>query len=219
MLNEKIDGRFLYLTGAAFVLIMSMAISDPAKAGLITIDFDSLEFNDAISHSQGDSYSEDGFTLQKATNDVFDFVTFGQSMTISGVPTYKGSAGLANENGSGVTELFRTDNGIFDLLSIDLAFILHTNQTDVTFTGQLAVGGADVSQTFMLGGSGFDNNAFNMFSFSPSFAGLSKVFWTQTDSTHQFDNIQVNAVPLPAALWLLASGLSCLIYFRRKQQA
>lgn len=218
MLSEKIEGSMIYLTKAVFILLTSIAITNPAMASLFTIDFDSLEINDATSHSQGDSYSEDGFTLQKATNDNSDFISFGQSMTISGVPTYKGSAGLANENPSGITELFRTDNGIFDLLSINLAFIFHTTQTDVTFTGELAAGGSNVSQTFTLGGSGFDNSAFNTFNFSSSFTGLSKVFWAQTDSSHQFDNILVNAVPLPAALWLMASGLSGLIFFRRKQK-
>jgi hypothetical protein len=168
-----------------------------AVAGLIgtstyaqVLDFQSLEHTDDVFAFAQNPYFEDGFRVSTGTG---QFYTFGTLST-----SYSGSTALFNGASGGTTQLTVQDGGTFDLLSIDLAPVNGNLTNDVTFTRD---GG--ISQTFSI----TNLLVAQTFSFDSGFEGASTVFWAQTDSLHQFDNIVV-AIPEPTTVSLL--GLSAL---------
>lgn len=96
--------------------------------------------------------------------------------------------------------------------SISLSELLAAEPSvSIVLTGALASGGS-VSQTFILDGIlGADD-----FAFPAEFRNLVSVTWNQTADYHQFDNIKVTGVPIPATAWLLCSGLVGLAGVRNK---
>ncbi len=59
--------------------------------------------------------------------------------------------------------------------------------------------------------------SFNFFSSAETFGNVSGV--AHSSSTVWFDNVSVNPVPVPAAVWLFGSGLLGLIGFSRRKKA
>ncbi len=112
------------------------------------------------------------------------------------------------------------------MLSIDLAEQnLSAGGAYVNFVATFS-GGGTTSQAITLDGVRATNNltSFETLIFT-GFNDVVSVSWLQEGNTsntwHQFDNVTVNAVPLPAALPLFAGGLSLLGVFgwRRKRIA
>ena len=106
------------------------------------------------------------------------------------------------------------DGTAFSLGAIDLAEFNNANQGSpltVSFTG-LRSDSTVVSQRFILDGlvdgpGGI--NDFETFSFSSDFDHL--VYVDISSTMFSMDNLEINAVPVPAAAWLFLSGLAVLI--------
>ncbi|MBL8821809.1 MAG: PEP-CTERM sorting domain-containing protein [Planctomycetia bacterium] len=190
-----------------------LALGLTAARADIIIDFQSLEVNDSGYHSQGFTYSEDGFTLDNLSSP-FPFATFG-----TGEFRYPGSTAMFNDTVLGITRLTKTGGGAFDLLSIDLCQLNFTSGTvDVTFVGEFD-GGGTISQTVTIAVQGtFALQTFNLVGFT----NLVNVQWEQTPNFHQFDNIRIGdgvAVPVPSSIVLMGIGSLGMIGYslRRKK--
>lgn len=125
---------------------------------------------------------------------------------------YTGSRALFNNNDGGLTTIQGSSNSsgiaVFDLVSIDISELINMNtynDTFITFSGNQ--NGTVISQTISLDNI-FGNETFY---FSDYFTGVSSVWWDQNPEWHQFDNIVLDNItyvaPLPAALWLMITGL------------
>ena len=194
-------------------------------ANTVILDFQSLEHMDAIPTQHDSIYTEDGYTLN-SNNTVSRFATWGTRQPPN---LYLRSTALINLDFNGLTTLTKSDNGLFNLMSIDLAASDPGNQIliGVSFTGTKA-DNSTVTQTFT-GITGFDRYFLN------NFTNLNKVEWTQSTYSiddpfdgnyhtgHQFDNIVLNfggdivTTPVPAAAWLFSSALMGFVGLRRKQ--
>ena len=190
-----------------------------------TIDFEglaaSINGQEAVTGLPGDpsdnSYGESGFTFttSSTTNNLAIWGTLSSN--------YFGSTALWNGDGTGtfgVTTLTMDGGGAFDLLSIDIAELYSgSGSANVTFTGALS-GGGTVTQSFTSDGVSATGNvsSFETVTFS-GFNNLVSVNWLQNSPFHQFDNVTVAPVPLPAAFSLLLMSLGGLALFRRRTKA
>jgi hypothetical protein len=180
------------------------ATSISARAAII--DFQQLEHVDVLTVDHGFQYVEDGFQLEKVNTD-YNFSTYGTLES-----RYTGSTALFNNTGGSSTELTKVGGGAFDLLSIDLAKLSSKTGANVTFTANTGY-----SQFFTLVRTDYVAETFN---FDSEFLGVTSVTWSQASPFHQFDNIVVSAIPVPAAVWLFSSGLLGLIgVAKRKARA
>jgi len=188
------------------LVIASLLILSPFAANADIIDFDSLETATGGILTTASPYTEDGFQI---TGDPLTY--FSQDNF-----RYAGSAGLLVAAGGGNATLMESLSGAaFTLNSIDLSFI-EPNGTSplVTFIGQL-FGGGSVTQSFTPIGFGF-----TQFNFNAAFTNLVSVAWAQgpvSANGHQFDNINVTAVPEPGTLALLGIGLLGMGAVRRRK--
>ena len=188
------------------VLALLLAAAGSAKAGIITIDFESLRHDDALNTGHGDLYSEDGFTLTETGSQ--DFHTFGTLEF-----RFSGSTSLFSDTIGGTITMTEDDGSEFGLISINLAELNASAVANVTFTGVLPTAGT-TSQTFTIDGVAFGQETFF---FNPTFAALTSVSWTQASPFHQFDNIVVDdLIPEPATLSLLGLGLLAVARRRRR---
>ncbi len=179
-------------------------------ASAAVLDFETLSHADELMAEAGHSYLEDGFVLSNLSE--FSFVTYGTQN-----PFFSGSTALINDNDAGETRLAQSGNGAFALYSIDLAAMYPgyaEEGVDVTFAG-LKMDGSLVTQTFHVA-----DGAPQTFSFS-NFNNLASVSWNNDAMYHQFDNINVAAVPEPEgyAMFLAGLGLMGAIARRRKGSA
>jgi hypothetical protein len=85
-----------------------------------------------------------------------------------------------------------------------------TRSGNVTITGEYSGGGTIVEN--VLFGPGFDS-----YSFSAAWSGLSSITFQADAGIIALDNLEVTAVPIPAAVWLFGSALAGLGWMRRKQ--
>jgi hypothetical protein len=212
----KIKNLFLYCCISTFGLAMN------AQADIVT--FDSLSHIDDLTTDHGASYTENGFLFTNiATEEGSGFspslATFGAMVTVDQAPYgyYSGSTALFNNNNEGVTVLSRVDGNAFSFNSIDLAELSPYDDSayafDVTFNGLFA-DGSSVFQTVTLDNlTGVQNYTFSAFS------NVVSVNWAQGGyDFHQFDNVNAAPVPVPAAAWLLGSGLIGLLGARKKDR-
>jgi hypothetical protein len=200
-----VTGSFMSLSATALSCAATLAallIVSGAQAALM--DFETLEHTDFLLGEHGFVYVEDGFQLDNLS--VFEFSSWGTLHS-----NYTGSTALFNASDGGDTQLTRFGGGVFDLVSIDLAEHNLPTAANVTF---LRDGGH--SQTFTLDGVAFGAETFF---FDNGFLGATIVTWEQEFSLHQFDNIVVNPVPIPAAVWLFGSALGLLAWMRRRKTA
>ncbi len=191
--------KFLKGVVASFAL----AVSGIANAGLITLDFDSLE--QVNNSGVGSSYAEEGFLLSAS-----NLFTIGTSDF-----RYTGSVSLLDNTANGITQLTKIGGGTFDLFSIDVAELNGPNVASITFTRD---GGH--SQTFTLDGDSF---GVETFFFNSGFLGATTISWVQQNPYHQFDNIkisqEISEVPEPSTLAVFALGLMGLASRKFTKQA
>jgi hypothetical protein len=188
-----------------FLTAVLMALPLFAHSATVVMDFQQLEVENNINNVLGDTYTEDGFQVAKLQSNF----SFGYYGTLAG--SYSGSTALFDNLSYGEVELTQVGGGAFTLHSIDLAELGSSGATSVTFLSNKGH-----SQTFNL-----DENRYGAetFYFDSVFERVTSVIWIQEDPFHQFDNIVVTAVPIPAAVWLFGSALAGLGWMRRKQAA
>ena len=146
-------------------------------------------------------FTIDGYTFTNASN-----ASYGS--WCSSAAHYAGSAALFIGGGNTTSTLTRADGGYFSLLSISLGQLYggQSNFVSIAFTG-VRPDLTTVSQTFSFTGNGA-MPALQGFVFDSDFSIVRSVSWNQGgDDLHQFDNPRVAAVPEPASILLMASGL------------
>ena len=101
----------------------------------------------------------------------------------------------------------------FDLLSLDLG--RRDTNLDFELTGYFA-GGGSISTTVNV-----QSEALTTFTFGSGWTNLQSVTITPlnpgANTAVALDNISVSTIPVPAAVWLFASGLGLLGWMRRKE--
>lgn len=188
----------LFLASALTVAGASLATAD-------IIDFQSLEVNNAAVNYVGTSVTEDGWLINKNVGEPFDFAVFGTQD-----PRYPGSTALFNDTIGGMNRLQHGAASVFDLVSIDLDFLVGGSGSTVNFTGFIN-GGGTVQQQFITDGT-VGLQTFNFVGFD----NLTHVEWLQEGDFHQYDNIVVNVVPEPGTVIALLAGLGLLVSRRRR---
>jgi hypothetical protein len=194
------------------LFITLTAVAGLANAAPVTIDFD-----DTLPTYFGlSSYQEDGFTLTSNVPDgtlidVNDVVRGNLGILSGGTSSQSLFWG---ENGSTSTISLAADNGAnFDLLALDASSLANASGV-LTLTGTLS-GGGTTQQVLNLDG--------NLTTYSVSgLTGLSALDISFDGSTSfapfDLDNVQLSIVPLPAAVWLFASGLFGLAGWSRRRR-
>ena len=201
------------------ILMLTLLLPLLGNLQAATIGFDTLESTFSGAHFVGYTYEEQGFILEHGSSTQnYAFITWG-----SGSSLYTGSASLFNNIHRGETILSQQNTNPFSILSIDLApYDLNLSSGDyiqsesVLFIGTKA-DSTTVQQVFNLGTS---VNVMSTFTFNPEFTDLISISWNQgsmLSTRHQFDNIIVQATPIPGALLLFITGiLSFSGFIKRK---
>lgn len=192
---------------AAALALVSLGCA--AQASAAVLDFESLA-HDAEVANVGYSYEQDGFLVSNLNTNGSDFSSWGSSSAF-----FTGSTALMNDNDAGLTQLTQIGGGLFSLSSITLAVAapgITDENVGVTFVGTLA-NGSSVSQTFSVA-----DGAAQVFAFDSSFTNLASVRWTNDAMYHQFDNINVAAVPEPESYAMLLAGLGLVGAVARRRR-
>jgi hypothetical protein len=154
-------------------------------------------------------------TLQSQGYDFSGFTSFNDSTevivgTSNGTNAYGGSVSANGQDGFGVQArvyIERSDGGVFAIYSLDL--ILDTDIDGfISIDGLLAGGGAA-----SLGVPVGTGDWLNLESVRFRAEGNQ---WGPGYASVEVDNIAINAVPIPAAVWLFGSALAGLGWLRRK---
>lgn len=205
---------------SAALLALPLVLGGPALAAPVTLGFDELHTTEYSSFI-GNSYVNSGFSV---TTDAPGFIVWG------GGPGYLGSAALMAWGTAGsvrgvpaLISLQRSDGGLFDLESIDLANPV--SHYPVVFSaydaaGELLAGfTVEAAQT---------SRQFTTIDFGGLFDGVARVSWHQGTSDaqlHEFDNLVLNAlppqagtVPEPGTLALTLLSLGALACIRRRRR-
>jgi hypothetical protein len=213
-----------------FMINKKLAIITIALLSTTTVQAQLLDFNGTQTGFYINTSTSDGFTETMGNNS-------GGNIAIN-----NGSVG-AYWNGNGSNNLLSWTNG-----GLQSGFILTDNNPINTFSvtsfdfgngyssginpvtsleviGTL-LGGTQVSETFV---SGWTSNGLSQITLESVFTNLTSLQFIAfgADNRATFDNIVVNqlsaavpaAVPVPAAVWLFASGLLGLGALRKKVQA
>jgi len=168
-----------------------------------------IDFNDTLPTFFGlETYSEDGFTL---TSNVPDGTLIDDDNLVRGALGTPGTgtdsqALFWGENGSDSTISIVNDLGSqFNLIRLDVSSMANA-AGELTLTGTYS-GGSQVSQLLTLNSS---LTTYNISGFT-NIVGLDISFDGSTyGSPYDVDNIKVNIVPVPAAVWLFVSALGAL---------
>ena len=194
---------------AIAVAMFAQGYALESSAAVLT--FESL-VSAADNYSFATTYTEQGFKLDDITASGAGFSTWGTSSLF-----FSGSTALINDNSLGTTRLTQVGGGAFALNSIALVTLYPTftpDGADVTFTG-IKTDSTTVTQTFHVADAAVQTT----FAFASGFTNLSAVTWTNDPNFHQFDNINVAAVPEPEnyAMFLAGLGIMGLIARRRSK--
>jgi len=187
-----------------FVLLVGMGTATNAT----TITFDEFE-QSGFGSTFMLSYSFDGFEIINESGMGGGFHSIEQDN-----PQYKASASLYNSIPDGWTNLSRTDGNIFTVHSIDVVRSNLFGSAPVKFYGYNA-NNLQVASTETLT---LDSDVWQTVTFDSTFYGIAYLRWQQVVEFHQFDNIELNAIPESTTMLLLGAGLLGLAVTRRKMK-
>jgi hypothetical protein len=195
----------------AIFSVLAISVAYLPTAGAATIDFE-----DILPQYFGvETYQEDGFTV---TSNVPDGTIIDVNNDVRGnLGVFGGGTNsqtlVWGENGTNSIITLSNDAGsLFNLNSLDASSLTNLTGT-LNLVGTLS-GGGSINQSLALTSSlttyvisGLDNLSALQISFdgNASFAPF------------DLDNIEMSVVPVPAAIWLFASGLGLLGALRRKR--
>jgi hypothetical protein len=193
----------------AGLLLYGVAVC--AQAALITIDFEEYtEDNEAVNPPSGDSTSK-GYTLDYLDQGAGNPVIFTGGSSLNGTRTY---ANCPDCQSPEIIDIYETLGGTLKLESIDIGTAAGGTH-EFRFIGTKSGGGTinytvnsleGVMSTVTFDEAWFDLDSFRI-EISPNGAvGFSPSF---------IDNIAINTVPIPAAVWLFGSALAGLGWLRR----
>lgn len=190
--------------------VAALAQGIAVQASAAVIDFESLASANDV--AVGASYTEKGFRFDDITTaSNFGFAAWGSANMF-----FSGSTAMMNDNDGGLTRLSQVNGSAFNLDSIDLTVAYPGLTGDgvvvVTFTGEHA-DHTTVSQTFAV-----NDGAPQTFKFT-GFNNLTSVTWSNDAMYHQFDNVNVAAVPEPETYAMFLAGLGLLGMARRSRAA
>jgi hypothetical protein len=191
-----------------FALII-LATGTIAQAAPVTIGFDG-----GPTYFGLETYGEDGFTL---TSNVPDGTLIDNDNLVRGnlgsPGTGTNSQALFWGQNATTSTITLADNlgGVFNLVSFDASSLANAAGS-LSVVGTL-FGGGTVSQVLTLSSSLSTYNVTgldNLVSVAFSFNGATSV------SPYDMDNINLNVVPVPAAVWLFGSALGLMGWVRRR---
>jgi hypothetical protein len=191
-------------------VIALLSVSATALAAPVTIDFD----QDLPTVAGLSSWQESGFTLSSnvAAGTLVDNNTLVRWNLFAPGTGNNTQSLFWGANGEISTITMTNDaNLVFDLLSFD-ASSLYNAAGSLTVTGYFS-GGGSISQVIGLTSDLSLHNVAGMIGLSSaefSFDGAVNF------APYDMDNINVNVVPVPAAVWLMGSGLLMLFGLRRR---
>lgn len=197
-----------------FIALGLLLFVSSAQSALVTIDFE--EFTDidvALNPPSGDATSK-GYTLDYLDQGSGNPVIFGAGSSLNGTQTYVNCPSCQSPE---IIDVYETLGGTLTLLSIDIGTMSGAGADSHTFMFTGTKGGGTVTKTVSsipatMQTISFDGSWNNLDSFrieiSPN--GELDLF-----SASVLDNIVINTVPVPAAIWLFGSALAGLGWLRR----
>jgi len=208
------------------ILTVLLIAGGSLSANADTISFSSLSQSGTGSTSEGNTYTQQGFTFADQLNGDGDGLSVWQASSPNLPSLNTADTSLFEFYAGSTTRLTEAGNVAFTLDSIDLAqyYDLETAGTfNVSFTGTFA-DSSTVSQTFTV--NRFTGTPLlQTFVFS-GFVNVVQVDFTQgvavSGNAYQFDNLVVapsgSAVPEPSSLAMFCGGLAFLILLSRRKR-
>ena len=196
------------------ITLIALATSGTALAGPVTMDFEDT----LPTYFNLPSYSENGFTLTSDTPD--STLIDVNNIVRQNIGVFSGGTNSQTlfwgANGQTSTLGLTNDGGLrFDVLSIDASSVYNAAGV-LTLTGTKYAGGGIVTEDIVLNGSLSTYAVTNMIGITDleiSFDGATY------DAPYDLDNINMNVIPIPAAVWLFGSGLLGLAGWSRRRAA
>ena len=188
---------------AAVLLLMCGSV----QAAIVTIDFEEFDGAPTLSVFPPGSFEVEPWFLVSTTGNLFWF---------------DDSCCTGNED-SYVQILFSVEVTVthaqgnqFDLLSFDrlVGLVAPSAGSSFLLTGQKSDGSTVES---WITGINTVSTDYETILLSSQFENLVSITFSDSSAAVQLDNITVNAVPIPAAVWLFGSGLGLLGWMKRKR--
>jgi hypothetical protein len=191
--------------------IIAVAFYNPLPVFAAVVDFSSLSESGTGFLAIGNTVMQNGFKFSSvggAGNELGVWKNEdsnhpdGGAVNTSLLEYYAGSE----------TTMTEINGNPFQLNAISLASwgVGQNGSMNVTFIGTKS-DSSTVQQTFLVSNSGGSTPFLQQFQFSSEFTDVTSVSFIQGtyagSSAYQFNNIVVNAVPVPAAIWLFSSAL------------
>ena len=190
----------------ALPILALLFASHTVTAAVVTFDTPSFPG----SSGRIEQYTESGVYLAGAFNHA--------DTGIIGNPN-NGTAFIQYDDTSSIN-IGMANGSLFNMVSIDIAELnVNFSAADtVTFIGYRP-GSVMVTQSFTLDGLMGMGSDFQTFFFDAGFYGIQYAYVSDASlGYYSFDNLNVQAVPLPAAAWLFVSGLVGLMRFGQRRK-
>jgi hypothetical protein len=219
-------------------LLATLMLFSACSAQALTIDFDSLteeQLGPLICcdiHRIGYSLDVDGFNFYNAGHpsgtSPYGLSAWGTNHHANADP---GGYTLKHSYAQSTTIMTAINGSVFDVVSMDVTDIFNRDWDAYdpseplsypSLPGPISIwadlaGGGTVSTTFSI------DIIQGLETINLNWTGVTALYFrndsSNSNASFQADNIVVNAVPVPAAVWLFGSGLGLLGWFRHRQTA